>query len=72
MNFNVLSYEDFYMKNQEPYLEAAYHEWRAFYANREENYKFIISELDDEEGYSHFYKSGGFGYDPKYWRSWLL
>jgi hypothetical protein len=57
----------------EPYMEAAYYDWREFYANRERNYADIIKELGErDDAYSNWYRKGGYGYEPKQSRKWLL
>lgn len=57
----------------EPPLEEAYHEWRAFYADRHRHYAEILKELgESNDAYSSWYRAGGYGYEPKQSRLWLI
>ncbi len=57
----------------EPPLEPAFREWRAFYANRVAHYAEILAELGEHnDEYSRWYKAGGYGYDPKESRRWVM
>jgi SAM-dependent methyltransferase len=59
--------------NDEPPLEPAFSQWRDFYANRQKHYAEILKELGEQnDAYSSWYRAGGYGYDPKSSRLWLI
>jgi hypothetical protein len=61
------------MSADEPPMEDAYREWREFYANRNVHYASILKELGEQnDDYTSWYRSGGYGYDPKQSRQWIL
>lgn len=54
-------------------LDSAYQALREFYNNKQKHYIDILKELNiQDDAYSQWYKSGGFGYDAKYARQWLI
>jgi len=58
---------------ENPPIEEAYLRWREFYAARQLHYSEILKELGDHgDSYSEWYKSGGYGYDPRQSRTWLI
>ena len=57
----------------EPPVEGAFLEWRQFYADRQTHYAEILDELGPHnDAYSSWYRAGGYGYDPKQSRLWLI
>ena len=58
----------------EPPLEPAHILWREFYEKRQLHYKEILRELGeaDDDVYSDWYRSGGYGYDPQISRLQLI
>jgi SAM-dependent methyltransferase len=58
---------------EEPPIEEPYMRWREFYAARQLHYAEIVKELGEHgDAYSEWYKSGGYGYDPRQSRIWLI
>jgi len=57
----------------EPPLDGVHKQWRKFYRDRHIHYADILAELGEhDDAYSAWYRAGGYGYDPKESRLWLI
>jgi hypothetical protein len=64
---------DAFLRPEDPGLPKEYAQWREFYAQRALHYPTILKELADRtDSYSEVYRAGGYHYDPKWARNWIL
>lgn len=57
--------------SDEPPIDPAYLEWRDFYKKRAVTYP-ALAVKGHSDAYSQLYQAGGYGYDPRRERRWLI